>query len=542
MAEFSPRGISIAARELARLKARRGRPMRDVACASSADVSVLSPQASSNVTRRCARTNHVHPSAIQAASVECVKVATELAGQDPANLEQTPAATMHLGERSTSRSMRQAGECSAALSPEELANTAWAFATWKFVHCPLLDAIASPSLQRIRDFSSQALANTAWAYAQLSLSHLPLMHAIASQARATLAAVCSSAAVVDGFDAEGLAIMLWSFARLRVADGPLFHAIAASSNPHIAEFSAPDLANMAWSFAKIVVVDAPFLAAISAQSMPTIAAAGFSAQAVADTAWAFARLSVLDAPFLDAIAAASVPKSEEFTPPMFADTAWAFAASEVRHIPLLQAISAGAQAKLAKFMPQELAAISWSFAAVRVRHGPLLNAISAAALPRMSPVAGAWRSSDLAGISWSFAQLRVTNTPLNAALAAAAEAHMAECSAQDLAAMSWAFSVWQCPGRLPCSAPDAATNAKGLEEEEVAATAPLSQVLGRSPVKDVDPEFWNLSGVEMFRRLLGEQDSAIGSETSAPPRSAAQEEDSALRPARVWLSRRSTPF
>ena len=50
--------------------------------------------------------------------------------------------------------------------PQELANTAWAFATAGRAAPTLLDAIATEAVRRgLRDFNEQELANTAWAFA-----------------------------------------------------------------------------------------------------------------------------------------------------------------------------------------------------------------------------------------------------------------------------------------------------------------------------------------------------------------------------------------
>ena len=49
-------------------------------------------------------------------------------------------------------------------NPQELANTAWAYAAAGHAAAALLDAIAAAAAPRLCDFNPQALANTAWAY------------------------------------------------------------------------------------------------------------------------------------------------------------------------------------------------------------------------------------------------------------------------------------------------------------------------------------------------------------------------------------------
>jgi len=57
------------------------------------------------------------------------------------------------------------------LNPQNLANTAWAFATAGHAAPALFDAIGKGSAGRVRELNPQDLANTAWAFAVLD--HLP---------------------------------------------------------------------------------------------------------------------------------------------------------------------------------------------------------------------------------------------------------------------------------------------------------------------------------------------------------------------------------
>ena len=50
-------------------------------------------------------------------------------------------------------------------NPQNLANTAWTFATSGRKDEPLFAALATAAERRMRDFNPQDLANTAWAFA-----------------------------------------------------------------------------------------------------------------------------------------------------------------------------------------------------------------------------------------------------------------------------------------------------------------------------------------------------------------------------------------
>ena len=53
------------------------------------------------------------------------------------------------------------------LKSQELANTAWAFATTRQLDAQLFTALTGASEQRLSDFKVQELANIAWAFAKL---------------------------------------------------------------------------------------------------------------------------------------------------------------------------------------------------------------------------------------------------------------------------------------------------------------------------------------------------------------------------------------
>ena len=53
---------------------------------------------------------------------------------------------------------------------QNLANTAWAFATLKLLDEKLFTVLASQAEQQLSELNAQELANTAWAFATLKLS------------------------------------------------------------------------------------------------------------------------------------------------------------------------------------------------------------------------------------------------------------------------------------------------------------------------------------------------------------------------------------
>ena len=68
------------------------------------------------------------------------------------------------------------------LNLQNLANTAWAFATAGQMDASLFGAVATAAVRRIGDFNSQALANIAWAFATARQDDASLFAAVATAA------------------------------------------------------------------------------------------------------------------------------------------------------------------------------------------------------------------------------------------------------------------------------------------------------------------------------------------------------------------------
>ena len=132
-------------------------------------------------------------------------------------------------------SMARGGDFNA----QDLAITAWAYATAGHASPALFDALALASIARVGEFKQQNLANTAWAYATAGHASPALFDAIAS----------ASVARMGEFDAQGLANTAWAYATAGHASPALFDAIASASAARVGEFNAQALANTAWAYA-----------------------------------------------------------------------------------------------------------------------------------------------------------------------------------------------------------------------------------------------------------------------------------------------------
>eukprot|EP00964_Phaeocystis_antarctica_P012386 scaffold6828_cov66-Phaeocystis_antarctica.AAC.1 len=272
--------------------------------------------------------------------------------------------------------------------PQNLANTAWALAKADHAAPVLLDAIAAAAVLRLRDFNAQELANTAWAFGTAGHKATALLDAIATEA------VRSG---LRDFNPQNLANTAWAFAKAGRAAPALLDAIATEAVPRLRDFNPQELANTAWAFATAGRAAPALLDAIATKAVPRLRE--FNPQGLANTAWAFATAGRAAPALLDAIAAAAAPRLRDFNPQDLANTAWAFAKAGRAAPALLDAIAAEAAPRLREFNPQHLANTAWAFAKAGHKATALLHVIVAAAVLRLRD----FTSQGLANTAWAFA-------------------------------------------------------------------------------------------------------------------------------------------
>lgn len=175
----------------------------------------------------------------------------------------------------------QAINTSGQAKPQELSNTAWAYAPLPFLHLPLCDAIAAASIAKIAECVSQDISNLAWAFATLHLPHAPLCDALAAPALAK----------IRYFDRQHLVNTAWSFATLRVENPPLMAAISSSSLPKLGQVLPHGQASLAWALARLASPDAPLFDAIAASALSLLGGKvpRLAGRNVGMLLWAFSR-------------------------------------------------------------------------------------------------------------------------------------------------------------------------------------------------------------------------------------------------------------
>ncbi|KAJ1616420.1 hypothetical protein T492DRAFT_895524, partial [Pavlovales sp. CCMP2436] len=139
--------------------------------------------------------------------------------------------------------------------PQELAKTAWAFATLGTPAPRLFKAIARESEQRIGSFNPQDLVDTTLAFATLGVPAPQLFDAIACESEQRIGSFSEQELANTAFEPQELANTAWAFATLGTPAPQLFDAIARESEQRIGSFNSKDLTNTAWAFAIAGTVD-----------------------------------------------------------------------------------------------------------------------------------------------------------------------------------------------------------------------------------------------------------------------------------------------
>jgi hypothetical protein len=127
----------------------------------------------------------------------------------------------------------------------------------------------------IADFRPQHLALLSWSLAILCVRDHPLIHAISSESMRKikefgLPDTTGTGISTDCSHCQDLALTAWAFAALGIHDWPLMAALAAQSIPKMHEFGPQNLSNTSWALANLQFIDMPLLDSLASQSITMI--------------------------------------------------------------------------------------------------------------------------------------------------------------------------------------------------------------------------------------------------------------------------------
>jgi hypothetical protein len=164
-------------------------------------------------------------------------------------------------------------------APQEISNTAWAFATLNVPAPSLFKNIDERASRFVEKGTPQAIANTAWAFATLNTPAPSLFKMIEERA----------SSLVESGAPQAVANTAWALAVLS-HDAPAFFAAIDSRSDHILDAGNPqNIANIAWGFAELGIRPDSFFAGLEKHVGPFSSSA--SMQSVCNICWS---LVILD--------------------------------------------------------------------------------------------------------------------------------------------------------------------------------------------------------------------------------------------------------
>ena len=240
----------------------------------------------------------------------------------------------------------------------------------------LVKTVASHSISKLPSFSPQDKANTVWAFAKQDLLNQPFMDALAVE----------SFRCISEYTQQHISNISWAFAKLLVRNTSLLTAFAGKIHVEIEQAQAQTLSSMAWSFARLAMRDttsSAFLASISKAAQQRLPQ--FGAQEIANSSWAFAMMVIADTSLFNSLASSAKEALPSFLVLHVSNTLWAFAAVAMSSThstwTFLEALAEVALTKISAFGSQSLSATAWSLAKLILRKEELLEAISAQCVP-----------------------------------------------------------------------------------------------------------------------------------------------------------------
>eukprot|EP00435_Cladocopium_sp_Y103_P029305 s2545_g7.t1 len=121
-------------------------------------------------------------------------------------------------------------------SPQDKANTVWAFAKQDLLNQPFMDALAMESFRCISEYTQQHISNISWAFAKLLVHNTSLLTIFAGKIHVE----------IEQAQAQTLSSMAWSLARLAMRDptsGSFLASISKAAQQRLPQFGAQEIAN-----------------------------------------------------------------------------------------------------------------------------------------------------------------------------------------------------------------------------------------------------------------------------------------------------------
>lgn len=360
-----------------------------------------------------------------------------------------------------------------SLSPQNMANIVWAYATTEQAHQELFNAIAQEATPRLQEFSPKQLANLTRAF-----SKYPPKSSIAEIIFDRIATEVVDRGLGPGpesFTPQGLTMMAHSFATVgHTSDEEFWNAVEESAIKRIDEFGCLECVQMAWAFATIERSSDELFRYLERIAISNIST--FNSQGLSNLSWAFSVLGYDSLPLFQAIAERSIKKMNEFKPkekamlvlsfsrighhfPLVFDKVASLSISELesfgsldllnmvvsyvkadaskRNKLLMKSIAEEIVRRPSSFPPKMLVGVAWSYASEDFRFPQLFKFISNVCVGHCD----SFDSQEIASLAWSFVSVAYCDRLLLKSLAETSDSRWHEFGAQPLANMAWAYAT-----------------------------------------------------------------------------------------------------
>merc|ERR1719446_1788111 len=226
----------------------------------------------------------------------------------------------------------------------------------------LYDSLIRAAMAKLSEFNPQNLANTAWAYATAQEVAPALFNAIEQAVPRKL----------SEFNAQNLADSAWAFARTGRGEKPFFDAVARGAHYRLAEFKVQELATCLWALATAQGAVAP---ALFEAAMPMLLArlGDLNMEKIHYTCIAYARGGHRAPELFKGLCHTTTDRVEQFSPRELSEILWAFAAVGEHALELFESTAESLKRRMAlstyDFTAPIIAKMLWAFVAANYAKG-----------------------------------------------------------------------------------------------------------------------------------------------------------------------------
>jgi hypothetical protein len=313
---------------------------------------------------------------------------------------------------------------------QNIANTAWAFATLKYRGEEFFDSVETHASKLVTTGKPQEVSNTLWACAVLQHSSPNLFSTFASHTVENPSFLTSS-------KPQELGITAWSYATLGHRNVALFTALDSLAGTRIVTDGSPQsISNVAWSYATLGIAGENIFLRIEINS-DAIFSIGCS-QDIANTAWSFATLGVQRCgAFFKNVEKHAQKLVEHGNSQQIANTVWSAATLDQPCPVLCSHLESRADEIVSGSTTQGLGNLCWGLGTLRYDAPELFAAVD----ERSEFLVQEGQSQEIANTAAAFAELGLAPVHLFGCLDKSLERFLNMATTQHLCNVCWSLAI-----------------------------------------------------------------------------------------------------